>query len=258
MRGIPKFIGLTDTKYNYNNNNELFFLTMAQTSTLPRNLMTCSLLHFEQGVPIDDLNIRTEHKRRLARVSHVYWIWKKNPFLDAFAMFKQLTKGKGADVQSEWRMAQKDKWLFDFVIEHVAPPSRRVAEEKVRAAADHLMRMGMETDNGRDIAEGAKITMKLERLEQPESEQADLSKTAFLPSVVVTDIREVDDTKENVDDEETRRIMSKYGGFVDEKRTMVDRRVDAMMAGKEAEEPLAELAESEEITITEEELAEEE
>ena len=87
----------------------------------------------------------------------------------------------------------------------------------------------------------------------PESEQADLSKTSFLPSVVVTDVREVDDTKENVDDEETRRIMSKYGGFVDEKRTMVDRRVDAMMAGKEAEEPLAELAESEEITITEEE-----
>ena len=51
---------------------------MAQPSTLPSNLMTCSLLHFEHGIPIDDLNIRTEHKRRLARVSHVYWIWKKN------------------------------------------------------------------------------------------------------------------------------------------------------------------------------------
>lgn len=213
--------------------------------------MTCSLLHFEQGVPIDDLDIRAEHKRRLARVSHVYWIWKKNPFLDAFAMFKQLTKGKGADVQSEWRMAQRDKWLFDFVVEHVAPPSRRMAEEKVRAAADHLMRMGMETDNGRDIAEGAKITMKLERLEQPESQQADLSKTAFLPSVVVTDIREVDETKENMDDAEIQRIMSKYGGFVDEKRAMVDQRVDAMMAIHEAEEPPGENTKAIEITESE-------
>lgn len=216
---------------------------MAQPSTLPQNLMTCSLLHFEHGIPIDDLNIRTEHKRRLARVSHVYWIWKKNPFLDVFAMFKQLTKGKGSDVYSDWRIAQRDKQLFDFVVERIAPPSRRVAEEKVRVAADHLMRMGMETDNGRDIAEGAKITMKLERLDQPESQQADLSKATFLPSVVVTDIREVDETKENVNDDETKRIMQKYGGFVDEKRAMVDKRVDAMMAGREAEAPLDESAE---------------
>lgn len=209
---------------------------MAQTSNLSPELTRCSLLHFEQGVPIDDLSIRKENKQRLARVSHVYWIWKQNPFLDVFAMFKQLVKGNGADVYSEWRMAQKDKWLFDFVVERIAPPSRRMAEEKVRAAADHLMRMGMESDNGRDIAEGAKITMKLEKLDQPESQQADLSKTAFLPSVVVTDIREVDDTKENVDDAEARRIMQKYGGYIDEKREMVDKQVDALMASHESEE----------------------
>lgn len=209
---------------------------MTQASKIPSNLMTCSLLHFEQGVPITDLSIRTEHKERLARVDHVYWQWKQNPFLDVFAMFKQLTKGKGADVYSEWRMAQKDKWLFDFVVDRISPPSRRMAEEKVRAAADHLMRMGMESDNGRDIAEGAKITMKLERLDQPESQQADLSKTTFLPSVVVTDIREVDDTKENIDDAETQRIMQKYGGFIDEKRTMVEKNVDALLAKSESEE----------------------
>ena len=190
-------------------------------------------MHFESGVPIDDLDIRKEHKRRLARVSHVYWVWMKNPFLDAFPMFKQLVKGKYADVQSEWRAAQKDKQLFDFIIEHIAPPSRRVSEARVRAAGNHLMEMGMQTDNGRDIKEGARIIMDLDRLNQPEDQRADISKVAFLPSVVVTDIKQVDDTKENVDDEETKRIMSKYNAYVDEKRKMIDEKVAVMEARNE-------------------------
>ena len=192
--------------------------------------MAGALLHFEKGVPIDDCDIRAEHKRRLARVDHVYWIWKQNPFLDVFPLFKQLVKGKYADLQSEWRAAQKDKLLFDFVVEHVSPPSRRVAEARVRMAANHLMEMGMQTDNGRDIAEGAKIAIKLDQLDQPENQQGDISKVAFLPSVVVTNIKEVDDTKENIDDEEAKRIMAKYGGFVDEKRRMIDEKVEVMEA----------------------------
>lgn len=196
--------------------------------------MSGSLLHFESGVPIDDLDMRTEHKRRLARVEHVYWQWMRNPFLDVFPLFRQLVKGQGASLQSEWRMAQKDKWLFDFVVEHVAAPSRRVDEARVRAAANHVMKIGMETDNGKDIIEGAKLLTKVARLDQPESEQADISKVAFLPSVVVTNIREVDDTKDDVDDAEQRRIMAKYGGYVDEKRKMVEDRVEVMMARRDA------------------------
>ena len=202
-------------------------------TNIPQDLMRCSLMHFESGVPIDDLDIRKEHKRRLARVSHVYWVWMKNPFLDAFPMFKQLVKGKYADVQSEWRAAQKDKQLFDFIIEHIAPPSRRVSEVRVRAAGNHLMEMGMQTDNGRDIKEGARIIMDLDRLDQPEDQRADISKVAFLPSVVVTDIKQVDDTKENVDDEETKRTMSKYNAYVDEKRKMIDEKVAVMEARNE-------------------------
>lgn len=199
-------------------------------ANIPQDLMRCSLMHFESGVPIDDLDIRPEHRRRLARVSHVYWIWKKNPFLDVFPMFKQLVKGKYADVQCEWRAAQKDKWLFDFVIEHVAPPSRRMSEERVRAAGYHLMDMGMQTDNGRDIKEGARIIMDLDRLGEPEDQRADMSKVAFLPTVVVTNIREIDDTREEVSDEETKRIMAKYNAYVDGKSKAVEEKVSVMEA----------------------------
>lgn len=203
---------------------------MSINYTLPQKLTTAAMLHFEQGVPIADCDIRTENKERLARVSHVYWQWVKNPFLDAYLMFKQLVKGKGANVHSEWAMAQKDKQLLDFVINHIAAPSRKVSEAKVRITADRLMQMGAETDNGKDMAEGAKLLIKLDRLDQPESEDADLTKVAFLPSVVVTNIREVDDTKENIDDEETRRIIAKYGGYVDEKRKMIEEKVAVMEA----------------------------
>jgi hypothetical protein len=52
----------------------------------------------------------------------------------------------------------------------------------------------------------------------------------FLPPVVVTDISQVDDTKENVDDAEMKRIMDKYGGYVDDKMKDVDEMVATMEA----------------------------
>jgi hypothetical protein len=192
--------------------------------------MSGSLLHFESGVPIDDLHLRPEQRRRLARVQHVYWQWVKNPWIDTYAVFRQMARGQFADSPSETRAAQKDETLFRFVRDHVAPPSRAESTAKVRAVADRLMRNGMETDNGKDMAEGAKIAMKLDRLDQPESEQADMNRVAFMPTVVVTDIREVDDTKENIDDEETKRIIAKYGAFVDEKHKAVDDKVALMEA----------------------------
>lgn len=213
-------------------------MTMAQTSTVPQQLMTAAMLHFEQGVPIDDCNCLPVLRERLKRVSHVYWIWKGNPFLDTFPMFKQLVHGKCADKTSEWHMAQKDQALFDFVIQHVAPTDRKVQEARVRASANQLMRIGMETDNNFALADGAKIAMKLDRLDQPENEQADMSKVMFLPPVVTTSVKEVDDTKEDVDDAEMKRIMAKYGGYVDDKEKDIDRMVEVMEAKSETEAAL--------------------
>lgn len=222
---------------------------MARESTIPQQLMTGSLLHFEQGVPIDDLDIRREHRERLARVEHVYWQWIRNPFLDVFPLFKQLIKGKYADKHSEWRAAQKDKWLFDFVVEHVAPSSRRADERKVRTAAEHAIRIGMETDNVQALYKGGKLLYDVAGLAQPESEQADLSKVAFLPSVVVTDIREVDDTKDDADvitDDEIRRIAQKYGAYVDPKRQMIEDKVALMEARSGVKEQTTNQAEKDE------------
>jgi len=197
---------------------------------LSQELQRWSLLHFEKGVPICDIAIHKDAKDRLARVSHVYWQWKKNPFLDTKELFRAMAKGKYSGTGAECNACSMDQLLFDFVVNHVAPPSRAMAAAKVRAVADRLMRNGMETDNGKDMAEGAKIIMKLDRLDQPESEQADMNKVAFMPTVVVTDIREVDDTKENIDDEETKRIIAKYGAFVDEKHKAVEEKVALMEA----------------------------
>lgn len=209
-----------------------------ETTTISQKLMTGALMHFEQGVPIDDLDMRREHKERLARVQHVYWQWVRNPItLDPFAMFKQLVKGKGADIYSEWRMAQKDKILFDFVVDYVAPPSRRVDEMKVRAAADKMMRIGMETDNVTALDKGSKRLMEVAQLDKPEEERIDMSKMAFLPPVVTTSVKDADDTKEDVDDQEMKRIMAKYGGYVDEKEVRIEKMVEVMVAKGKADPP---------------------
>lgn len=203
--------------------------------TNPQELITGTLLHFEKGVPICDTHMRREHKDRLTRVQHVYWQWVKNPFLDVFPMFKQLVKGKGADVQSEWRMAQKDKILFDFVVDHVSPPSRRMDEMKVRAAADRMMRIGMETDNVNALDKGSKRLMEVAQLDKPESQQADISKAMFIPPVVTTVASEVDPTKEDQTDEQARLIMEKYNAYVDDKRKSVDDKVEVMLAKRGAD-----------------------
>jgi hypothetical protein len=198
--------------------------------------MTSALLHFENGVPIDDCDVRSENKDRLARVDHVFWQWKRNPFLDPMALFRQLVKGKYANKSSAWVAAQKDKMLFDFVVAHVAPPSRREDEMKVRFAAERAIQIGAETDNAQALVKGGKLLYDVAGLDKPEDQRADMSKVAFMPTVVVTDIRQVDDTKENYDDEETKRIIAKYGAHVDEKHKAIEDKVAVMEARSEAME----------------------
>lgn len=201
--------------------------------------MTGALLHFERGVPICDVDMRTEHKNRLARVDHVYWLWKKNPLLNTFELFKQLCRQSErgyANPQSLWRAAQKDQILFEFVRDHVSPPSRRQDEAVVRYAAKHMIEIGLQTDNVYALDKGSKRLYEVAGLDKPEDNRADINKVVFLPSVVVTNIKEVDDTKENIDDEETRRIAAKYGAYIDEKRTMIEKQVEQMEARAEAKE----------------------
>ena len=192
--------------------------------------MTSALLHFENGVPIDDCDVRSENKDRLARVDHVFWQWKRNPFLDPMALFRQLVKGKYANKSSACVAAQKDKMLFDFVVEHVAPPSRREDEMKVRFAAERAIQIGAETDNAQALVKGGKLLYDVAGLDKPEDQRADMSKVAFMPTVVVTDIQQVDDTKVNYDDEETKRIITKYGAHVDDKHKDIEDKVALMEA----------------------------
>ena len=199
--------------------------------------MTGALLHFESGVPICDVDMRTEHKNRLARVDHVYWLWKKNPLLNTFELFKQLCRQSErgyANPQSLWRAAQKDQILFEFVRDNVSPPSRRQDEAVVRHVAHHMIEIGLQTDNVYALDKGSKRLYEVAGLDKPESEQQDMSKMMFIPPVITTSAHEVDDTKEDYTDQQALAIMNKYGAHIDEKRKAVDERVDAMMARREA------------------------
>ena len=208
---------------------------MAQESQIPQQLMTAALLHFESGVPIADCNVQSRGQRdRLARVHHVYFQWIKNPYLDVFELFKQMAKGTGSDRHSEWRVAQRDKMLFEFVRDHVALGNRRQDEAMVRAAAYQSIRIGMETDNVNALTKGGSLLKDVAHLMEPEEDKADMNKLSFLPPVVTTSAKEVDETKDDMDDAEMKRIMAKYNGYVDEKERDIDRMVDVMEAKSQA------------------------
>lgn len=205
-------------------------------SKLPQELMSRSLLHFESGVPIDDLSLRPDQRRRLARVQHVYWQWIKNPWLDTYQLFRQMVKGQFAHPPGETAAAKADQRLFEFVRDHVAPPSRAESRAKVYAAADKMMQIGMQNDDVMALDKGSKRMYDVAGLDKPESEQTDLSKALFLPPVVTTSAKEVDPTKEDQDDEQARQIMNKYNAYVDDKRKAVDDRVEVMMAKRKPSE----------------------
>ena len=199
--------------------------------------MSGSLLHFQRGVPIDDLNLRTENRKRLARVEHVYWQWIRNPFtVDYKALLRQLVRGHYADAPSECHAAQKDVALFEFVKENVTLMSRKEAQLKVQVAAEQAIKIGMETDNVNALTKGGKLLSDVMGLDKPETEQADMNKVAFMPTVVVTDIRQIDDSKTYYDDEETKRIIAKYGAHVDDKHQDIDDKVAQMEARAGAQE----------------------
>lgn len=205
------------------------------TSTLPQDLMTNSLLYFEKGVPIDDLALRADQKRRLVRVAHVYWQWMKNPFtVDYKALLRQLVKGHYADPPSETRAAQKDIMLFDFIKDTVSPMSRNEARIKSYVAAEKMLHIGMETDNVMALKEGRKALYETAELDKPEDKGMDMSKVMFIPPIVTTNVTDVDSTKENVTDQQALAIINKYGAYVDDKRKAVDQRVDEMMARHDA------------------------
>ena len=192
--------------------------------------MSGTLLHFEQGVPIDDLALRTEQRKRLARVEHVYWQWIRNPWLDTYQLFRQMVKGHYADAPAETHAAKKDQLLFDFVKESVTGISRKEAEAKVKAAAEKAIRIGMETDNVQALTKGGKLLYEVAGLDKPEDQRADMSKVMFLPPVVTTNVTDVDPTRENVTDEQAMAIIKKYNAYVDPKRQAVDERVETMLA----------------------------
>lgn len=204
---------------------------------MSQSLMSGALLHFQNGVPIDDLDMRREHKDRLSRVVHVYWVWIKNPMLDYYQLLRQLVKqsGKYAGVTEIAHAAQKDKMLFDFVVDHLQSGSRRQDEIKVRHAAEKMIQIGLETDNVMALDKGSKRLYEVAGLDKPEEERVDMGKVMFLPPVVTTCVTDLDPSRKAVTDKQAQAIIDKYQAHQDSKRLAIEERVNKMMAEREAE-----------------------
>lgn len=210
-----------------------------ETTTYERNLTPklkiALLAHFQNGVPIMRLGLSEQQKNMVARVEHVYWQYLKNPFLNVHAMFYELAKqhykdGYGKGRANACNYARFDEKVFQFVLDNSKPPSRKDRETKVRFAADKLMQRGLATGNDRALAKGAEISIKIDHLDQPENDQVDMSRLAWMPPVVTTNISEIDDTREEISDEETKRILAKYNAYVDDKSKAIDEKVAVMEA----------------------------
>lgn len=116
---------------------------------------------------------------------------------------------------------------------------------KVQVAAEKMISIGMETDNVMALDKGSRRLFEVAGLDKPENQQVDMDKIMFIPPVVVTDVSKIDETKENVDDAEMKRIMEKYGGAQDSKMKQVDDMVRTMEARSGVEQSEEEQAHGE-------------
>lgn len=207
---------------------------IARGPVLTQKVKVAIVAHFVNAVTIEHLKLSPQQKELVTLVDHVYWLYKRNPFLDIHALFYELLKerykSQAYPAAYAAHMSRMLERMFEYAVDNTKPPSRKRDEEKVRFVADRLMERGLATDNDRAMGKGADLLTKVARLDQPETERADMSKVTFLPSVVVTNIQEVDDTKVNYDDEQSRDIMRKYQAHVDEKRILIDDKVALLEA----------------------------
>ena len=127
-----------------------------------------------------------------------------------------------------------DVKALNYIIGHFAAPTQHIEKAKVVDASDWLINHGMQTGDGRDVAKGADIKMRLYKdFDEKELGYEDLANTDVN---ITEDVSVVKPDRKNYTDEQKKAFAKRYGISEREVVTMIETEDGVYEAAKKDDE----------------------
>jgi hypothetical protein len=195
------------------------------------------------GYPLKASRMTAEQKLRTQIVYEAYQVWLQNKQIrpldlcrrvasrtyEQLLLKAKLDEGiadfiKSAGVQQGMARSAKqlanDVEALNYIIGHFTAPTQHIEKAKVVDASDWLIEHGMQVGDGRDVAKGADLKMRLNKdFDEKEMGYEDLANTDVN---ITEDVSVVKPGRKNYTDEQKKGFAKRFGISEREVITMVE------------------------------------
>ena len=195
------------------------------------------------GYPLQSSSMSKEQKLRTQIVYEAYQVWLENKqvrpmdlcrrislrvyeqLLEAAKYNKKVaefveTVGIREGVKRSGKQLQNDVEAFDYIVGLFSSPTKHIERAKVVDASDWLIEHGMQTGDGRDVAKGADLKMRLNKdFDETEMGYEDMANTDVN---ITEDVGVVKPGKKNYTDEQKKEYAKRFGISEREVITMIE------------------------------------
>lgn len=167
--------------------------------------------HLESGVPLKDMQMTDDQRRRATVCLDVYQRLQENDMMDVKAYLRRRHRRTVTEIR-------QDVKVINYLLAELDGDSRELSRYRVRRAAEKAMRMGEAQGDWKPMLEGAKTLIKIEGLDQPE-QAIDIEQTINpLPYVLVSAPK----GKQEYDERMLDKLRKKYHAEKDKTQEMVE------------------------------------
>lgn len=216
--------------------------------------------HVIDGVTLFGCGMNDEMRLRTIIVKEAWAIWLKNPMIKQLDLVRRISTRIYAEVldraKTDERWARlventglkpgmvrtpaqlrNDVEALDHLVAVTETPARAIEKAKVQHSSDWLIQRGMEKDDTKAVASGAKLKMELNG--NFDEKEQDYSKVANVQVNITGDVSVVKPDRHNYTEEEKRKFAKDHGMTVAEVQDLIE--------GQDYEEVLPGDVEAEEV-----------
>lgn len=88
---------------------------MKKVVTVNRQTIDAALRHLREGIPINELGLDADERKRVERVFYAIRTISNHPDTDPFELFRRLAAGRYRTASQEWHAAKRDMILYNRV-----------------------------------------------------------------------------------------------------------------------------------------------
>lgn len=161
-------------------------------------------IHVEKGIPIERLRFHAAQKLRAQQCMEAYRVFISRPWMKLHEYFRTKYGHTEAEITNDVK-------IVNFLVGLTNDGQRQLDRYKIRTVATNAMQAGEESGNHDLALRGAAELRKVERLDQPESNQDSGELLAGMPIVITGDVTKKYKNKESVSPERMEALRKKWG-----------------------------------------------